>query len=778
MWSSVIPQDVESASPSARSKHSATLVGNYVYVLGGRNGNLPMKDFWRYNLVTGKWQQLKPSGDKLPCLQEHSAVVYKDCIYVFGGEVSFSAGGETPLWVYDIKNNSWKKIQSKNGTATPKGRRGHTALVHKGKMFIYGGYQDLRGSCSELWTFNFETYSWHLLSSSSPKKYNTDTCPPGRHKHSAVLHNDSIWIYGGMTDLQERADFWKWDTTMNSWTCIKTKISPGPLHSHAACRLPSSMIIFGGERDGHPTNDLWKYSFCTETWEKIIISGVKPQPRAETVAFAVSEFLLENKKSIPTDHQSLVRHRPRTCNSVDRNNRHSSYIPNNKVDTIEKTYTFKATESNYVDGSQNGAMDKSSRYSKNSFLDEITKLSQLNIPKLNTKCNYTVLGCNKTESTESLLRQFASPTVGFDNDVDDSEITTPTRGTMVKSKSAFVIKRKDISPISPEDEKIVQRIPKHVEFASGSNKIPREPISVPNFTLLTLPTPSLTPVEAARLVFLDTDDDESDNEFVPPKFQEPPQPDPNIPKDNALQTLQPDKREGSYNSHLSYADNPLYQHIIEGKKFQSFNDGNENVSATSDYSSIETVNRLSSASCYSVKVQAHIESSKFNKKDDRFGFCNPNYMGPDIKTITNNEKIQICKMLNTPDSLLEESKQGEATKSNAHKEELEFQELDGKINKVVYRNASCKSPLPPKSLPLEKTYSQTKDNTKHRANSASRVEKQINKIETVKRVNANVRVRPIKDDFIPLYVFIVGGKEQGQVTVFKRPLSIWKLKLY
>lgn len=66
-------------------------------------------------VVNGKWQQLKPAGDKLSCLQEHTAVVFKDNIYVFGGEVGFSAGTETPLWMYDIKSNNWRKIRSKKG---------------------------------------------------------------------------------------------------------------------------------------------------------------------------------------------------------------------------------------------------------------------------------------------------------------------------------------------------------------------------------------------------------------------------------------------------------------------------------------------------------------------------------------------------------------------------------------------------------------------------------------------------------------------------------------
>lgn len=47
--------------------------------------------------------------------------------------------------------------------------------------------------------------------------------------------------------------------------------------------------------------------------------------------------------------------------------------------------------------------------------------------------------------------------------------------------------------------------------AGNSSGMTRDPISVPNFRALTLPTPVLTPVEAARLVFVDLDEN-SDNE--------------------------------------------------------------------------------------------------------------------------------------------------------------------------------------------------------------------------------------------------------------------------
>lgn len=49
-----------------------------------------------------------------------------------------------------------------------------------------------------------DTESWHLLSQGR-------TLPPARHKHSAIIHDDVMWVYGGMTDLNERSDLWRFD---------------------------------------------------------------------------------------------------------------------------------------------------------------------------------------------------------------------------------------------------------------------------------------------------------------------------------------------------------------------------------------------------------------------------------------------------------------------------------------------------------------------------------------------------------------------------------------
>jgi len=54
-----------------------------------------------------------------------------------------------------LQGNCWRKVRAQKGVTVPRGRRGHTALVHQGAMLVYGGYQDLRGSSNELWGFHF-----------------------------------------------------------------------------------------------------------------------------------------------------------------------------------------------------------------------------------------------------------------------------------------------------------------------------------------------------------------------------------------------------------------------------------------------------------------------------------------------------------------------------------------------------------------------------------------------------------------------------------------------
>lgn len=79
----------------------------------------------------------------------------------------------------------------------------------------------------------------------------------------------------------------------------------------------------------------------------------------------------------------------------------------------------------------------------------------------------------------------------------------PSTG-MVKSRSANALAKRR------------QKVESKVEQQNYMSGMTRDPISVPNFRALTLPTPVLTPVEAARLVFVDPDEDSEDEKKDPP----------------------------------------------------------------------------------------------------------------------------------------------------------------------------------------------------------------------------------------------------------------------
>ncbi|RWS29629.1 uncharacterized protein B4U80_08685 [Leptotrombidium deliense] len=248
----------------------------FIYLLGGRSEE-------------SQWEEIKTKGHQPTNLQEHTMIEWNNKLYVFGGEVGVSSNGDTPLWILDIATNCWRKPMSSpmslhpgSSGMQPSGRRGHSAVLYGDAMHVYGGYQDLKGASSELWTFDLSFEEWHLMSCSG--RMNEQPSP--RHSHSAVVHNNCLWIYGGMTDLQEKSDFWKWDFGTRQWTKIKTKFNPGGLHSHTAIKAFGSMFVFGGERGGTLLHELWRFNFATETWEKLQTQGMVPNPRCRHTAVA------------------------------------------------------------------------------------------------------------------------------------------------------------------------------------------------------------------------------------------------------------------------------------------------------------------------------------------------------------------------------------------------------------------------------------------------------------------------------------------------------------
>ena len=76
------------APPSPRHSHSAVIYENSMYVFGGYDGHY-RNDFYRFHFPTNVWSQinLKPNGNGVWPKSRYrtSTTVYKDMMFLFGG---------------------------------------------------------------------------------------------------------------------------------------------------------------------------------------------------------------------------------------------------------------------------------------------------------------------------------------------------------------------------------------------------------------------------------------------------------------------------------------------------------------------------------------------------------------------------------------------------------------------------------------------------------------------------------------------------------------------
>jgi hypothetical protein len=429
----------------------------------------------------------------------------------------------------------------------------------------------------------------------------------------------------------------------------------------------------------------------------------------------------------------------------------------------------------------------------------------------------------------------------------------------------------------PSVRKKVSVVP---ECDSKCGPLPRDPISVPNFgAISSLPTPVLTPIEVTRLVFVDTDDDnETEDVFTSQSsphcneghvihVQPMPSSAVNLRDFSIIhQQFQPrledsaKRQNNNCSSHLLAAGDaatavPVYQNIgkpsgipksasvrFRGGQFVTeLEETSDETVSTSDYASIETMNRIASVSSYSMcnkpspvdnqflTYQQNVEcglgksggksngKAKTPNRDGPFGFCNPNYLGPDIQTILasagqrkswqvttpttsendtsdppNKQHFQTyARLLNSPpDSVLEDASGRSISRQFYQEELMELQSLDSSCSQSPSQattpgvptpnKSSCMERIPPQFLALGSPYSTNsmgvEKRKKSRASSASRAEKQIFGYGLEHENEEDISCFGTEPS-VPLYMFVLGGKEQGQVTVFKRPVSVWKLQL-
>ena len=233
--------------PGKRSRHTAVVYKGSMYVLGGAkvidHNFSHLGDFWAYNFLSKKWKVIS-SKNNLPARLGHTAVVYKKKMYVFGG-FNFDQRYLNDLWEFDFPKSTWKKLKS---GATK--RYMHVMTVHKGIIYIYGGFKGVPDTVlSDLWKYSIKTGNWVKLKGVSKKL-----------RPTGVLE-DSKWYLFSSNYLDTDPDLIIYDFEHKVWR-KKSKIYDKVYFTGTGLIKSNFFVLLGGgDNDGYNYN-LYENIFC------------------------------------------------------------------------------------------------------------------------------------------------------------------------------------------------------------------------------------------------------------------------------------------------------------------------------------------------------------------------------------------------------------------------------------------------------------------------------------------------------------------------------------
>lgn len=92
--------------PSARAMATFNAYNNYLYLIGGVS-NERLFEVWVCDLNNDyEWIQIHPDGESINPRMGHTSVFFKNCFYIFGGNIKDVAMAREDIIEYDIGN--WK----------------------------------------------------------------------------------------------------------------------------------------------------------------------------------------------------------------------------------------------------------------------------------------------------------------------------------------------------------------------------------------------------------------------------------------------------------------------------------------------------------------------------------------------------------------------------------------------------------------------------------------------------------------------------------------------
>uniref|UniRef100_A0A0E0EBY0 tRNA wybutosine-synthesizing protein 2/3/4 n=1 Tax=Oryza meridionalis TaxID=40149 RepID=A0A0E0EBY0_9ORYZ len=214
-------------SPSPRMGHTITVVGNDIYVVGGRGGPSEiLNDIWVLERSNNRWSKVDCSGDFFRPRHRHAAAAVDCKVYVFGG--LSDDGLCSCMNIMDTASIQWNVISPDD--KWPCARHSHSLVSYGSKLFLFGGHDGQR-ALNDFYSFDTTTLKWN-------KENTNGKAPSPRFSHCMFIYKDYLGILGGCPIRESSQEIALLNLKHKIWFYVSI-----PSLSQCLCVRSSSVII-------------------------------------------------------------------------------------------------------------------------------------------------------------------------------------------------------------------------------------------------------------------------------------------------------------------------------------------------------------------------------------------------------------------------------------------------------------------------------------------------------------------------------------------------------
>ncbi|KAI5455175.1 hypothetical protein NCC49_002444 [Naganishia albida] len=256
--------------PKALRAHTATMVGNLLYLIGGCDKHGCWPGVATFNTETHTWRTLQTGGVELPPLRAHTTTLVGRTLYVFGGGDGPTYSNE--VYAFDTQTHTWSKPRITTPQRPPP-RRAHTAVHYTHHILIFGGGNG-HTALNDVWALDISdprVLPW----AEWPTKGDV---PVKKGYHTANLVGGKMVVFGGSDGVHSFADIHVLDIPSMRWTRVRTEVEVQRL-SHTSTQVGSYLFIIGGHDGQRYAQDVLLFNLVTLSWETKPIYGVPPAGR-------------------------------------------------------------------------------------------------------------------------------------------------------------------------------------------------------------------------------------------------------------------------------------------------------------------------------------------------------------------------------------------------------------------------------------------------------------------------------------------------------------------